>query len=73
MSDNQDVIAYLHWSVDIECPYCGTEFNLLDNHNEDNGITVAIFHNRWDELKGITVRCPKCQEKFKLKKAVYFR
>lgn len=49
----------VNYSLDIKCPSCAHEFDLSDD--EDDGVyTTPIFNNKWDELEGEGVECPKC-------------
>ena len=58
-------IAYLDWSLGIECPNCTVENNLADN-DDDQIVSSAIFHHNWDALKGFEVTCKFCNHEFKL-------
>ena len=63
-------IAYLDWSVDVECPACKEEFDLTD-HDDDRVVASAIFNNNWDALKGYEAICEHCQHEFKIESVEY--
>lgn len=66
-------IAFLDWSLDVECPHCKLDVDLVDyeaNHG-DNDIANLIFSNRWDKLIGYDIECPHCHTDFKLDKVEY--
>ena len=58
-------IAYLDWSVDVECPACKEEFNIAKD-DDDHVVSSAIFHNNWELLKDYEVTCTGCQHEFKI-------
>ena len=60
----------LGWSLFVECPECGEDFNLAEM-DEEGCFSIPIFENKWDELKGQEVTCPKCQSTFALDKVEY--
>ena len=59
--------AYLDWSLEVECPSCCQEFDLVD----DIEVSEAIFNNQWNRLRGYEVVCPHCEYPFKLDKVEY--
>lgn len=68
MSEQGTAIARLSATLDVECPYCENEFDII--HEEaNNGDYIAVkvvFSSDWDDIKGHTVYCPKCQKEFTL-------
>jgi predicted RNA-binding Zn-ribbon protein involved in translation (DUF1610 family) len=58
-------IAYLEWSLHVECPSCGEEFDLCDQDFE-NAFGQAIFTNKWNDLIGEEVTCDHCGYEFEL-------
>lgn len=58
-------IAYLSWSLDVDCPKCEEEIDLCIN-DCDQVVSGAIFNNKWDDLKGHVVTCIKCKHEFVL-------
>lgn len=63
-------IAYVDWSLDIECPKCGETFNIANN-DEDGVFASAIFNNNWDSLNGEEIKCIYCYHKFKIDSVEY--
>lgn len=65
--------AYLDWSLDIECPHCKEDVDLVkyESDSGDNSIAGLIFTNRWSELEGWDVECPHCHNDFKIEKVEY--
>ena len=59
------IIAYLDWSLDVECPKCDYHFDLVELDDE-NQLAEWIFDNRRNEIKGYEVECPNCGKEFKL-------
>ena len=61
-------IAFLDWSLEVECPHCKEETDLVKYESEqgDYIIAEAVFNNRWDDVAGYEVICPKCQHDFEL-------
>ena len=66
-------IAFVDWSLDIECPHCEKEIDLVDyeSNSEDNYLSVKIFTNKWDEISGFLVECPHCHHDFQIDKVEY--
>jgi len=66
-------IAYLDWSLDIECPHCKEDVDLVryDGDHGDNDFSRRIFSNKWDELKGWMVECPHCHNDFLIDRVEY--
>lgn len=66
-------IAFLDWSLDIDCPHCGKEVDLVQYEADtgDYDIAKLVFTNRWDALEGWTVECPHCERDFNIDKVEY--
>ncbi len=66
-------IAFLDWSLDVECPHCKEEVDLVqyDADHGDNDFSTRIFNNRWDELRGWMVECPNCHNDFLIDRVEY--
>jgi len=66
-------IAFLDWSLDVDCPHCGENVDLvrLERDGGDNSIATRIFTNNWDALKGWDVECPNCKHDFTLDHVEY--
>jgi uncharacterized protein YbaR (Trm112 family) len=56
-------IAYVSWSLDINCPECGESIDISKDDDEDR-ISTKIFNNSWDRLIDHSVICPKCSVEF---------
>jgi len=51
----------LSWHLFIDCNYCGETLDLSDGEFDQDGIfAIPIFNNKWDEIEGEEVICPKC-------------
>jgi len=57
--ESREINATLRASLEIECPGCGHEFDLFD-HDDDGLYLRPIFNNKWDDLQGEDIECPKC-------------
>ena len=55
--------AIVSWSLDVECPYCGSDIDLTDQ-DDDGCFSKPIFNNQWDELVGVEVHCCDCSRDF---------
>lgn len=66
-------VAFLDWSLDIDCPRCGNVVDLVqyDADSGDNDIANMIFRNRWDHLEGYDIECPRCKHDFKIDRVEY--
>ena len=65
-------VATLSWSLDVECPHCKQEFDLVDTDSErDYRITNKVFYNQWNKVAGMDVTCPHCKQDFELEKMEY--
>jgi len=65
--------AFLDWSLDVECPHCKEEVDLVkyESDSGDNDIALRIFGNRWDDLAGYDIECPHCHNDFQIDKVEY--
>lgn len=66
-------VAFLDWSLEVECPKCKLDIDLVQyeaDHGE-NDIANRIFNNRWDDLIGYDIECPHCRHDFKIEKVEY--
>lgn len=65
-------IVRLDWSLCVECPSCKKDNDLADgNHDTENDIAIAIFNNKWGDLKGYEIICDNCDLVFKIDKVEY--
>ena len=66
-------VAYLDYQLDIECPHCNHETDLVQYEADigDNSIAGKIFTNRWDDIKGTIIECPNCNNEFQIDKVEY--
>lgn len=66
-------IAYIDWSLDIECPHCEENVDLVQYESDtgDNSIAGRIFTNQWDKLNGMIIECPYCRKDFTIDKVEY--
>lgn len=65
-------VAYLNWSLYVDCPAC-KESNDLAHPEHDNEHETArrIFSNDWDKLKGKEVHCGACGHDFTIERVEY--
>ena len=65
-------VATLDWSLEVECPACKKEVDLV-TVDAENGYSIArlIFGNEWDKLNDWEVTCPHCLHEFKIEKVEY--
>jgi len=63
--------ARLHWELNITCPHCDGEIDLLDQHNDMGEISNPIFSNRWDTLEGHDIYCSYCYKHFEIESVEY--
>lgn len=63
-------IAWLDWSLDIQCPKCGEYTDLADG-DDDSVYSSAVFNNNWDAVKGHEVTCRHCEHEFILDEIRY--
>ena len=66
-------IAFLDWSLDIDCPHCKETVDLVQYESDtgDNSIARRIFTSQWDALTGWDIECPHCRNDFKIDKVEY--
>ena len=66
-------IAFLDWQLEVECPHCKQEVDLVQYEADigDNSISGRIFNNQWDDLKGWMIECPHCHNDFLLDSVEY--
>jgi uncharacterized Zn-finger protein len=66
-------IAFIDWSLNIDCPHCEEVVDLVQYESDigDNSIAGRIFTNRWDEIKGHMVECPYCHQDFLIDRVEY--
>jgi len=60
--------ALLSWHLFVDCD-CGELLDLAD-HDEDRDFS-PIFNNKWDEIEGGEVICPKCDAVIVIEKVEY--
>lgn len=63
-------IAWLDWSLDIQCPKC-EEYTDLADGDDDGVYSSAVFNNNWDAVKGHEVTCKHCKHEFILDEIQY--
>ena len=63
-------VAFLEYSIMVDCPNCGDTFDLVDT-DHDHDISAAIFTNRWDDLRDYEVECTTCKYEFKIERVEY--
>ena len=65
-------IALLDWSLNVDCPSCKEEIDLVEYDSADDyHIAQKIFSNAWSKLEGFEITCPHCQHEFELGKVEY--
>ena len=66
-------IAFVDWSLDIDCPHCKKEVDLVQYESDigDYAIAQMIFTSKWDDLKGFDIECPHCHNDFTIDKVEY--
>lgn len=62
--------AVLDWHLWTKCPYCGHDFDLSD-HDEEGQWSKPLFSNKWDNIKGAEVECPRCSEVSEIEEVEY--
>jgi uncharacterized protein YbaR (Trm112 family) len=60
----------LYFSLNIECPHCQSDIDLAENE-DDGEYSTPIFTNKWNDLKGELVCCPKCEKEFSIDEVEY--
>lgn len=66
-------IAFVDWSLDIDCPHCKESVDLVEYEGNCGETTFAnaIFSNRWDDLIGFDIECPHYKRDFQIDKVEY--
>lgn len=70
MNSVKKPLAFLNFSLYVNCPHCDELMDLSEN-DFDYIVTNALFDNRWDDLNGYDTSCPKCDTDFQIEKVVY--
>jgi hypothetical protein len=52
------LIAYLDYSINVECPICGHSNDIVD-HDDENKVAYDLFNNKWQDLN-FEFTCKKC-------------
>lgn len=68
MSIDAKPIAYLDWSLDVDCPKCGEVTDLACSESD---MARYIFQSAWDKLRGWEVTCAHCGHEFEIEKVEY--
>lgn len=63
-------IAYVDWSLDVECPNCKENVE-LSKQDDENSIARKLFSNQWDKIVGWEATCPYCKHEFIVDKVDY--
>lgn len=65
--------AYLGWTLDVQCPHCSQEIDLVEYDSENDPCFIAekIFEGLWNELRDYKVECTNCHEEFQLECVIY--
>ena len=66
----EKVKVSLHYRLWVNCPKCNEDFDLVDQ-DDDNVVSTAIFTNKWGDLEGYEIYCPKCEHEFEIKEIEY--
>lgn len=66
-------IAFIDYSLDIECPQCKQEIDLVEyeSNSGENFLSCQIFTSKWDDISGYLVECPHCHNDFQIDKVEY--
>lgn len=56
--------ATWHVSLDVECPHCGEDVDLLDDPEFLTGSDFEVAETRTDATRDVEVTCPKCDKEF---------
>lgn len=59
-------VATLTIELYVHCPHCAYYFDLIEQE-QDNQFVSAICSNKWNQVSGIDVTCPECEQDFNLK------
>ena len=72
MTSPLKAVATLSWSLDVECPHCKEECDLVEyDSTHDYCIANKVFNNKWDDVAGSEITCPHCKQEFELEKVEY--
>ena len=71
--DREVNIAFVDWQLDIECPHCKENIDLVDYESNTgvNFLSILIFNNKWGDISGYLVECPHCHNDFNIDKVEY--
>ncbi len=66
------VVGIASYSVDVDCPDCGYQFNCAEQSSECE-VTAAMFKNTTESCTNMDIElaCPKCGKEFTLDKIEY--
>lgn len=60
-------VGRLSWELYVDCPRCNETFDVVDTDAEnDYVIAKRIFSNKWDDVAGCDLTCPKCEHEFQI-------
>ena len=72
MSNVKRVHCNLTASLDVVCPSCKEEWDLLENDGPDNDYLYAdIVFNSWEKMENTEVTCPFCGYAFEISHIVW--
>ena len=58
--------ATFDYQVMVNCPKCNMHIDLLEDNDDESRISMYIFNNEWEKIKGLTVICNHCEHEFDL-------
>lgn len=70
MGEMIKVEAFLTAQLEVICPHCQHEYDLLNIDGYEDYAT-PIFNNDWDELKEMEIECPKCEKEFQISEVIW--
>lgn len=70
MGEMIKIEAVLTAQLEVTCPHCQNEFDLLDVDGYEDYAT-PIFNNDWDELKEMEIECSKCEKEFQISEVIW--
>ena len=56
-------MSSLYVNLYVECPYCEEVIDLFEE-DSDHIYSMAIFNNKWDDIKNQEECCPSCKKEF---------